>query len=89
MSVIGVTSNIEEQFKAIEQLCDRIWDLSQSLTEEQYRRIYYIRGISMNLKAIVREVQKGLPNSFVSMGYFAEKIESLKSDLSGFSKLGE
>lgn len=53
------------------------------MTEDQYPEVYSLRGIFMNLQAIISEVDKCVQGGYTSQRYFDEKTESLIYDLAG------
>ena len=72
--------------RAISEL-ESAYASTMNLTEDQYPEVYYLRGLFMNIKAIIGEIDKGIQGGFVAQSYFDEKSSKLLRDLEGFVKV--
>ena len=75
--------DIHQELQRVISQLESAYSHCMNLTENQYPEVYYLRGIFMNLKAIIGETDKGVQGGFIAQSYFDEKIDSLIRDLEG------
>ncbi len=80
-----VKSFIVDDLESIFETFSSMYQETMRITEEDYPRVYNLRGIIMNLQSILKEVKQGIDSEYVDLGYFSEKLESLERDIKGFT----
>lgn len=84
--VKSVRSDLVQDIEDILVNLRHLQDDSMKLNEDHFPRVYNLRGISINIQSILTEVKKGINSEHVDLGYFSEKLESLNSDIEGFTR---